>query len=89
MEFLFGLDMLRKHQVTSPSFDFDLLDLFQPIAKPLLSFFLCVVHYRFEGKCHDCWRRRGLSSLFARLVLYYYLNLENYEPFYVIWFQLT
>lgn len=47
---------------------------FQSNVKPFLnlSLFLCVVHYRFEGERPDCRRRRGLGSLFARLVLYYH-----------------
>lgn len=83
MEFLFGLDMLRKHQVTSLCFQF-----FSIVLKISECRFCLAVHNWFERECFESWWRRGFSTIFARLILYCLSILFIWELITADWFFL-
>lgn len=99
MEFLFGLDMLRKHQVAllihnKAPIDLGGLNLVVRFLMMLMS----SVHHRFEGKCLESWWRRSFRTIFARFVLpdelfqcssyqMYYFHVHMHELLFCFFWQ--
>jgi len=79
MEFLFGLDMLRKHQVPSLVAILDIIT-FRNYTKLLfLSMsFMSLVYNWFERKCFASWWRRSCCAIFARLVFLKWIRSNAY-----------